>query len=66
MRGGRGRVSQYQIKYRHPRTQVAGLAILQNSAAAKAEKSRLEALGYVVTEILRLDGGDPDAPARSE
>ncbi len=58
-------MSQYQIKYRHPRTQVAGLAILQDAAAAEAEKVRLEALGYVVTEVLRLDSGDPGGSMRS-
>ena len=41
----------YCIKYRHLRAGVVGMAILGSAAEAAAERSRLEALGYVVIDV---------------
>jgi len=42
-----------RIVYRHPRTGVAGLVILNAESEIAFEKVSLEAHGNVVTEILR-------------
>jgi hypothetical protein len=42
----------YRIKYRHPRTGVVGIGILNTAAEIAGERRRLEGLGYVVTEVL--------------
>jgi hypothetical protein len=49
----------FRIKYRHPRTGAAGIAILYTAAELAAEQARLEALGYVVTEVLLPIGERP-------
>jgi hypothetical protein len=43
--------NKYRIEYRHPHSGGVGLAILDTAAEMAAEKSRFEALGYVVTEV---------------
>ncbi len=49
----------YQVKYRIPRTGAVGLAILHSPAEVAVEKARLEALGYVVTEVIEPIGARP-------
>lgn len=40
----------YQITYRHPRTGAGGVIMLYAALETAAERSRLEALGYVVID----------------
>lgn len=42
----------YQVHYRHARTRTVGFMVLPDSAKADAEKSRLVALGYIVTAVV--------------
>jgi hypothetical protein len=42
----------YEVHYRNPRTGTAGFMILPSSARANGEKTRLEALGYVVMSVV--------------
>lgn len=42
----------YQIKYRIPRTGTVGLAVLHSAEQVLVEKARLEALGYIVTDVV--------------
>jgi hypothetical protein len=51
--------------YRHPHTQIAGLAILLSESEIAIERARLEALGYIVTRVLRPIGARPELPPGS-
>jgi hypothetical protein len=55
----------YRIPYHHPRTGLAGLAILHTVAETVVEKARLQALGYTVDEILMPIGERPRLPPYS-
>ena len=46
----------YRITYRHPVKGYAGLSILTSEHDITAETARVEALGCVVTEVLRPIG----------
>jgi hypothetical protein len=52
----------YRIPYHHPRTGLAGVAILHSIAEAVVERARLQALGYTVDEILMPIGARPHLP----
>jgi hypothetical protein len=52
----------YRIKYRHPRTGVVGMGILNTAAEIAGERRRLEGLGYVVTEVLLPIGERSKSP----
>jgi hypothetical protein len=52
----------YRIKYRHPRTGVVGIAVLNTAAEMTAETTRLEALGYSITDVLLPIGERPKSP----
>jgi hypothetical protein len=54
----------FRIKYRHPRTGAAGVSILNTHEEMTADRARLEALGYVVTEVLLPIGERPKPPTR--
>jgi hypothetical protein len=41
----------YQIKYRHPRTGVGGVVMLYTALETATVRARLEAFGYVVTDV---------------
>jgi hypothetical protein len=43
--------NKYRIKYRHPRTEAVGVVILNTAAEMEAERARLEALKYIVTNV---------------
>ena len=45
----------YEIKYRVPHTGASGIVLIHSVAKMEAEKSRLEGLGYVVTDVAPLD-----------
>ena len=56
----------YRIKYRHPRTEVVGVFTLHTAAEMAAERFRLEALGYVVPDVLLPLGERPKLPLVSQ
>jgi hypothetical protein len=60
------RVNKYRVLYRHPRTGSAGLVFLPAVSDIAAESARLEALGYVVTCVLRPNGGEPQLSPASQ
>jgi hypothetical protein len=41
----------YQVRYRHPRTGAGGVVMLYTALETATERARLEALGYVVTDM---------------
>ena len=49
----------YRIPYHHPRTGLAGVAILHTIAQTVVERARLQALGYTVDETLMPIGERP-------
>ncbi len=49
--------NKYRIKYRHSRTGVVGVTILNTDAEVAAERVWLEAFGYVVTDVFRPEAG---------
>ena len=55
----------YRILYRHPHSGDAGLVILTTENEIAVERARLEALGYVVTKVLRPIGVQPELPPLS-
>jgi hypothetical protein len=55
-------VYKFRIKYRHARTGAAGVSILNTREEMAAERTRLEALGYAVTDVLLPIGERPKPP----
>jgi hypothetical protein len=49
----------YRLNYRHLGTGVVGLVALNTAAEMVAERDRLEALGYVMTDVLPPIGERP-------
>ena len=55
----------YRIPYHHPRTRLAGVAILHSIAETVVERARLQALGYTVEKTLMPIGERPRLPPLS-
>ena len=49
----------YRIKYRHPLSGIVGIVTLHSAAEIKAERSRLEARGNVVMDVMLPFGERP-------
>ena len=52
----------YRVQYRHPNTGAAGIVVLHSAAEFIKEKSRLEGLGFIVTDVLLPIGERPKPP----
>jgi hypothetical protein len=53
----------YRIKYRHPLSGIVGIVTRHSTAEIRAERSRLEALGNVVIDVMLPFGEGPKSPA---